>query len=56
VLELVLCGYGIPEVAQRLFVSRRTVEKHVEHLYDKLGVGNRDELRALVESWTSVES
>jgi DNA-binding response OmpR family regulator len=54
VLELLLCGFGIPEVAQRLFVSPRTVEKHVEHLYDKLGVRNRDELRRLTDGWATL--
>ena len=34
------------EVAQRLFVSRRTVETHLEHVFRKLGHGNRVELTA----------
>jgi two-component system sensor histidine kinase ChiS len=51
VLEQLLCGYGIPEISDRLFVSRRTVEKHVEHLYLKMGVKSRHELRSLVSGW-----
>jgi len=34
-----------PEIAERLFISRHTVEKHVEHIYGKLKASGRKEAR-----------
>jgi DNA-binding CsgD family transcriptional regulator len=41
-----LAAEGIPnrEIAQRLFVSLRTVETHLTHVYGKLEIASRDEL------------
>lgn len=47
VLDLVAAGLGNGEIAQRLFVSRRTVETHMGRLYRKLGVTGRVALAAL---------
>jgi DNA-binding CsgD family transcriptional regulator len=43
-----LAAEGIPnrEIAQRLFVSLRTVETHLTHVYGKLEITSRDELAA----------
>jgi DNA-binding CsgD family transcriptional regulator len=41
VLALAADGSSGPEIAQRLFVTLATVKTHFEHIYDKLGVGDR---------------
>lgn len=44
VAELVAAGLTNTEIAERLYVSRRTVESHVSSAYRKLGLNNRVEL------------
>jgi len=44
VAELVAEGLQTKEVAARLFVSPKTVEGHLSHIYGKLGVTSRTEL------------
>src|SRR5207302_2127448 len=41
VLVLVAEGKTNPEIATVLSISRRTVQKHLEHIFDKLGVRTR---------------
>jgi HD-GYP domain-containing protein (c-di-GMP phosphodiesterase class II) len=41
VLRLVADGCSNPEIAERLVISRRTAEHHVQHIYAKLGVSSR---------------
>jgi DNA-binding CsgD family transcriptional regulator len=41
VLRLAAEGCSGPQIAERLGVSRATVKTHFEHLYEKLGVGDR---------------
>jgi class 3 adenylate cyclase/DNA-binding CsgD family transcriptional regulator len=36
-----------PEVAERLYISRHTVESHLKHIYRKLGLSSRRELAAV---------
>jgi non-specific serine/threonine protein kinase len=43
VLRLLADGLANPEIADRLFVSRRTVTSHIEHIFDKLDVRTRTE-------------
>ena len=41
VARLVAAGCSNPEIAQRLVISRRTAEHHVQHIYAKVGVSSR---------------
>jgi DNA-binding NarL/FixJ family response regulator len=39
-------GMSNPQIAQALFISRKTVEKRLSETYRKLGIRSRDELAA----------
>ncbi|RMI33051.1 response regulator transcription factor, partial [Actinomadura harenae] len=41
VASLVAEGYTNSQIAERLFVSVRTVETHLSHIFTKLGVSSR---------------
>jgi DNA-binding CsgD family transcriptional regulator len=41
VLALIAQGCSNAEVAERLFISRRTAEHHAQHIYAKIGVSTR---------------
>jgi DNA-binding CsgD family transcriptional regulator len=49
VAEMAAEGLSNPEIAQALFVTRRTVETHLRHAYQKLDIGAREELRQALE-------
>ena len=49
VAALVAQRLSNPEVAERLFVSRHTVESHLKHIYRKLGLSSRLELAAVAD-------
>ncbi|MEA2597461.1 MAG: hypothetical protein QOF01_3930 [Thermomicrobiales bacterium] len=46
VVELLIRGLGNREIADRLFVSEHTVEWHLGHAYEKVGVRSRSQLLA----------
>lgn len=55
VAELVAQGASNPEIAQALFLSRKTVERHVTNVLRKVGARNRAELAARVAAAPDVE-
>jgi len=44
VADLAATGLSSEEIAGRLFLSVRTVDNHLQHVYQKLGIGSRQEL------------
>jgi predicted ATPase/class 3 adenylate cyclase/DNA-binding CsgD family transcriptional regulator len=46
VVQLVAKGLTNPQIGERLFISRRTVQAHLSHVFAKLGVASRAELAA----------
>ena len=50
VAELVSQGLTNREIGEQLHIARRTVETHIVHAFQKLGVQNRTQLARLVAS------
>lgn len=48
VLFLLVQGRSIAQVAQDLVIAKGTAKVHVRHIYEKLGIHSRDELKTLV--------
>ena len=53
VAALAARGHGNRAIAQDLFITRGTVETHLTHVFQKLGVGNRTELASLLPAHTA---
>jgi DNA-binding CsgD family transcriptional regulator len=45
IANLAAGGLSSEEIASRVFLSVRTVDNHLQHVYQKLGIGSRAELR-----------
>jgi DNA-binding NarL/FixJ family response regulator len=41
VLRLIARGHSIKQMAQHLTISPKTVDSHIQHIYEKLGVSTR---------------
>lgn len=50
VADLAAGGLSSEAIAERLFLSVRTVDNHLQHVYQKLGIGSRSELARAVGS------
>jgi predicted ATPase/DNA-binding CsgD family transcriptional regulator len=48
IAELVASGLSNREIAARLFISKRTVDAHVEHIFGKLEISSRVQLTVLL--------
>jgi DNA-binding CsgD family transcriptional regulator len=48
VVGLVADGLSNPQIGERLFISRRTVQTHLAHVFAKLGISSRAQLAAEV--------
>lgn len=48
VADLVAEGFANREIAERLFLSKRTVDSHLEHIFTKLGFSSRTQLASWV--------
>jgi DNA-binding CsgD family transcriptional regulator len=46
VVELVAEGLTNPQIGERMFISRRTVQTHLTHIFGKVGISSRSELAA----------
>lgn len=56
VVDLVALGLSSPQIATRMFISRRTVETHLAHVFRKLDLSSRAQLAAVATARSSGQS
>ena len=49
VAQMAAQGMSNPQIAQALFVTRNTIETHLRHIYQKLGIASRSQLSRLLQ-------
>jgi DNA-binding NarL/FixJ family response regulator len=50
VLSLIAAGWSNQQIADALFISRKTASVHASHIFDKLGAANRVDAAAIARS------
>ncbi|MDX6677882.1 MAG: hypothetical protein QOE31_1934 [Solirubrobacteraceae bacterium] len=50
IADLAATGPTNREIAQQLYLTRKTVERHLSNVYRKLGISSRDDLAAILSS------
>ena len=48
IAELVASGLSNREIGSRLFISKRTVDAHVDHIFGKLEISSRIQLTVML--------
>lgn len=48
VLECLAFGWSVPRIEEKLVISNSTAKTHVRHIYSKMGIHSRDELKVLL--------
>ena len=44
IAEMAAGGMSNPQIGQALFITRNTVETHLRHVYQKLGIRRREDI------------
>ena len=50
VLSLIAAGWSNQQIADALFISRKTASVHASHIFDKLGAANRIDAAAIARN------
>ncbi len=56
IVDLVAEGLSNPQIGERLYVSRRTVQTHLSHVFAKLAISSRTQLAAEVSRQRPTDS
>ena len=44
ILPYLAQGYSLPYIRNELYIAQSTIDTHVRHIYQKLGIHSREEL------------